>query len=59
MRIVNSIPDIGRGRDFIDRAPPGFISKSILERYNEFRPKRPGDKSADEPPEYEPATGVS
>lgn len=52
--IVNGIPDIGRERDFVDRAPPGFIRKSVLERYNEFRPKRREDTSADGPPKYEP-----
>lgn len=59
LEIVKGIPDIGRERDFIDRAPPGFISKSILERYNEFRPKRPEDTPAGEPPEYEPANDAS
>ena len=54
LQIVKGIPDIGRERDFVDRAPPGFIRKSVLDRYNEFRPKRPGDTSADEPPEFEP-----
>jgi hypothetical protein len=47
---------VGRERD---RAPPGFIRKSVLDRYNEFRPKLDGDTSADEPPAYEPATDVS
>jgi tetratricopeptide (TPR) repeat protein len=54
LQIVHGIPDIGRERDFVDRAPPGFIRKNVLERYNEFRPKRPGDGLADEPPKYEP-----
>jgi len=54
LQIVKGIPDIGRERDFVDRAPPGLIRKSVLDRYNEFRPKRPEDTSADEPPEYEP-----
>jgi len=54
LQIVKGIPDIGRERDFVDRAPPGLIRKSVLDRYNEFRPKRPGETSADEPPEYEP-----
>jgi tetratricopeptide (TPR) repeat protein len=54
LQIVKGIPDIGRERDFVDRAPPGLIRKGVLDRYNEFRPKRPGDTSADEPPEYEP-----
>ena len=54
LQIVKGIPDIGRERDFVDRAPPGLIRKGVLDRYNEFRPKRPGDTSANEPPEYEP-----
>jgi hypothetical protein len=54
LQIVKGIPDIGRERDFVDRAPPGLIRKGVLDRYNEFRPKRPGDTSADEPPRYEP-----
>jgi tetratricopeptide (TPR) repeat protein len=54
LQIVEGIPDIGRERDFVDRAPPGLIRKGVLDRYNEFRPKRPGDTSANEPPEYEP-----
>jgi len=53
LRITKDIPDVGRERDFVDRAPPGLIRKDILARYNEFRPKRPGDSDADEPPEYE------
>ena len=54
LKIVKGIPDIGRERDFVDRAPPGLIRKGVLDRYNEFRPKRPGDTSVDEPPEYSP-----
>lgn len=53
LQIVKGIPDVGRERDFVDRAPPGLIRKNVLDRYNEFRPKRPGDGLADEPPEYE------
>ena len=49
------IPDIGRERDFVDRAPPGLIRKDVLNRYNEFRSKRASDSMADEPPEFEPA----
>lgn len=45
-------PDIGRERDFVDSAPPGFIRKNVLERYNEFRPKRVGDTT--EPLKFEP-----
>lgn len=55
VQIAPGIPDIGRERDFVDRAPPGLIRKNVLERYNEFRPRRPEDSSADEPPKYEPA----
>ena len=54
LQIVKGIPDIGRERDFVDRAPPGLIRKGVLDRYNEFRPKRPGDTSVDELPRYEP-----
>jgi len=54
LQIVKGIPDIGRERDFVDRAPPGFIRKSVLDRYNEFRPKRPDDMSGNEPPKFEP-----
>lgn len=54
LQIVKDIPDIGRERDFIDRAPPGFIPRNVLERYNKFRPKRSEDTSADGPPKYEP-----
>jgi hypothetical protein len=56
LQMVKNIPDVGRERDFVDRAAPGLIRKKVLDRYNEFRPKRPGDSSADEPPEYEPPT---
>jgi len=54
LQIVKGIPDIGRERDFVDRAPPGLIRKGVLDRYNEFRPKRLEDTSEDEPPRYEP-----
>lgn len=54
LQVMKGVPDIGRERDFVDGAPLGFIRKSVLERYDEFRPKRPGDSSADEPPKYEP-----
>ncbi len=53
LQMVHGIPDIGRERDFVDRAPPGLIRKNVLDRYNEFRPRRATDTSADEPPEYE------
>ena len=46
-------PDIGRERDFVDRAPPGLIRKDVLARYNQFRPKRPEDTTANEPPKFE------
>ncbi len=51
---MKGVPDIGRERDFVDRAPPGLIRKNVLDRYNEFRPKRADDTSADEPPKWEP-----
>jgi hypothetical protein len=54
LQIVENVPDVGRERDFVDRAPPGLIRKNVLDRYNQFRPKRAGDSSADEPPEFEP-----
>lgn len=54
LQIVKNIPDVGRERDFVDRAPPGLIRKNVLDRYNEFRPKRSTDGLADEPPQYEP-----
>lgn len=53
LKIRKDIPDIGRERDFVDRAPPGMIPADILARYNEFRPKRPTDTDADEPPEWD------
>ena len=54
LQIMKDIPDVGRERDFVDRAPPGLIREDVLARYNEFRPKRAGDSTANEPPEYEP-----
>jgi hypothetical protein len=54
LQIKKDIPDVGRERDFVDRAPPGLIRKDVLDRYNQFRPKRAGDSTEDEPPEYEP-----
>ncbi len=54
LQITNDIPDVGRERDFIDRAPSGLIRPHVLDRYNQFRPKRAGDSIADEPPEYLP-----
>jgi tetratricopeptide (TPR) repeat protein len=52
--IIEGVADVGRERDFVDRAPPGMIPENVLARYNEFRPKRPGDNASDEPPEWEP-----
>jgi tetratricopeptide (TPR) repeat protein len=52
LQIAHGVPDIGRERDFVDRAPPGLIRKNVLERYNEFRPRRPSDTTADEPPPF-------
>jgi hypothetical protein len=54
LKMIKGIPDIGRERDFVDRAPPGLIPEDVVARYNEFRPKRAGDSDADEPPEFEP-----
>lgn len=54
LQMMTDIPDVGRERDFVDRAPPGLIREDVLARYNEFRPKRVGDSTANEPPEYEP-----
>jgi tetratricopeptide (TPR) repeat protein len=53
LKIMKDIPDVGRERDFVDRAPPGLIREDVLARYIQFRPKREGDTTADEPPEYE------
>ena len=53
LRIAKGVPDIGRERDFIDRAPPGLIAEDVLARYNEFRSKRAADSDANEPPEWE------
>jgi hypothetical protein len=54
MKMVKGVLDIGRERDFVDRAPPGMIAQDVLARYDLFRPKRPEDSKADEPPEWEP-----
>ena len=54
IQMIKGVPDIGRERDFVDRAPPGLISEDVLARYNQFRPRRPGDTRANEPPEYQP-----
>lgn len=58
LQIVRGVPDIGRERDFVDGAPPGFIRKNVLERYNEFRPKRACDGSPDELPPFKPANDM-
>lgn len=54
IKMIKGIADVGRERDFVDRAPPGLISEDVLARYDQFRAKRKGDKKSDEPPEYEP-----
>jgi hypothetical protein len=54
MNMIKGVPDVGRERDFVDRAPPGMIPADVLARYNLFRPKRSEDSEADEPPEWEP-----
>jgi hypothetical protein len=54
MNMIKGVPDVGRERDFVDRAPPGLIAEDVLARYNLFRPKRSEDGEADEPPEWEP-----
>jgi len=58
LQMMKGIPDVGRERDFVDRAPPGLIREDVVSRYNEFRPKRAGDSTANEPPEYEPPDDV-
>ncbi len=55
VQVRPSVPDIARERDFVDRAPPGLIRANVLERYNEFRPRRSSDGSGHEPPEFGPA----
>jgi len=40
LEMKSRIPDIGRERDFVDRAPPGMIADDVLARYNFFCPKR-------------------
>jgi hypothetical protein len=40
LEMKREIPDIGRERDFVDRAPPGMIAEDVLARYNVFCPKR-------------------
>lgn len=38
--MYNDIPDVGKERDFVDRAPPGMIPEDIVARYDRFFPKR-------------------
>jgi tetratricopeptide (TPR) repeat protein len=52
LQISSDTPDVGRERDFVDRAP-GLIRKNVLDRYNEFCPSRVGDGAVDEPPPFE------
>jgi tetratricopeptide (TPR) repeat protein len=54
LQMIKGVPDVGRERDFVDRAPPGLLPQDVVDRYNQFRPKRAGDTQSDEPPEYEP-----
>ncbi len=39
LEIKRDIPDSGRERDFVDRAPPGMIREDVLARYNVFAGK--------------------
>lgn len=39
LQMFSDVRDIGRERDFVDRAPPGLIAEDIVARYNEFCPK--------------------
>lgn len=59
LRLEKGATDVRRERDFVDRAPPGLIRNDVLDRYNEFRPKRSTDTSADKLPRFElPEEGV-
>jgi len=40
LEMTADIPDIGRERDFVDRAPPGMIAEDVLARYDAFCPRR-------------------
>ena len=40
LEMKQGIPDCGRERDFVDRAPAGMIEEGVLARYNAFCPKR-------------------
>jgi tetratricopeptide (TPR) repeat protein len=37
--MYRDISDIGKERDFVDRAPPGMIAEDIVARYNKFFPQ--------------------
>jgi hypothetical protein len=55
LEMKREIPDVGRERDFVDRAPPGMIADDLLARYNAFCPRRDdhnGRSDWDEPPEW-------
>ena len=43
LEIKRDIPDSGRERDFVDRAPPGMIREDVLARYNVFCPREDSD----------------
>jgi hypothetical protein len=59
LRLEKGAIDVGSERDFVDRAPPGLIRNDVLDRYNEFRPKRSTDTSADQVPRFElPDEGI-
>lgn len=38
LKMMDECPDVGRERDFIDRAPAGLIPKDLLARYDSFCP---------------------
>jgi tetratricopeptide (TPR) repeat protein len=40
LEMYREVPDIGKERDFVDRAPPGLIRKDIVARYDKFFPRR-------------------
>jgi len=43
VEMMPGIPDVGRERDFVDRAPAGLIDEDLLARYDVFCP-RPAPK---------------
>ena len=43
LEMKRDIPDSGRERDFVDRAPPGMIREDVLARYNVFCPREKSD----------------